>query len=248
MTQLVTVTGCITGWPQAREEDGRVFVPTHCLYPSNGVVVVVVEGGVAQFRVHDDAGALDELESAGGRVSSTFNVMRSVIRRQGLEVADSGAIISPFVSADELAATITLVANASKEVAHRLIDSMRPPPRRDFRAELERLLKRQFGIIPLRRHAAVIGSSNKQHRFDYAVQIGEQRQLLLDAVMPESTSINAAVVAHLDVKQAKLPNVIQRIVYDDGEMWSAADLNLLQVGAPAVAFSQASEVLKRIAA
>jgi hypothetical protein len=67
-------------------------------------------------------------------------------------------------------------------------------------------------------------------------------------VSPEASSINAAVVAHLDVKQANVPNVVRRIVYDDEEKWKAEDLSLLSVGAPVVPFSRAREVLKRVAA
>jgi hypothetical protein len=66
-------------------------------------------------------------------------------------------------------------------------------------------------------------------------------------VSPEASSINAAVVAHLDVKRANVPNVVRRIVYDDEEKWKAEDLSLLSVGAPVVPFSRAREVPKRVA-
>jgi len=246
MTVLETVIASMARWPEIREQDGRVLVPTHCIYPSNGVVTVVVEGGASHFRVHDDGAALEELDATGGIVTYPIAIMRSATRQQGLEVSDAGVIFSPLVGVDDLPAIISLIANGSKEAAHRLIDRMTPRPRRNFRLELEKLLELEFGHITLRRSSAVSGL-HKPHRFDYVVHISEQRKLLLDAVTPEASSINAAVVAHLDVKQAQLPNVIQRIVYDDEEKWRAEDLSLLSVGAPAVAFSQAREVLKRVA-
>jgi hypothetical protein len=156
-------------------------------------------------------------------------------------------IYSPLADMKELAATIVIVANASKESAHRLIDSMRPRPLRNFRLELEKLLEAEFGHMPLRRSIPIVGLY-KPHKFDYVIHVSEQRQLILNAVTPDMNSINSAVVAHLDVREAKLPSVVQRIVYDDEEKWRAEDLSLLSIGAPAIPFSRAKEVLKRAAA
>ncbi len=247
MTVRDAVAGALAKWPGIGEQDGRVIVPTHCLYPSNGVITVIVEGGVSSFRVHDDGAALDELEASSGIIANPMGIMRSATRRHGVHITDAGVIYSPVLGVNELTAAIVLVANASKEAAHRLIDGMRPRPRRNFRFELEKLLESEFGRMPVRRSSPIVGA-HKPHRFDYVVIVSEQRQLLIDGVTPDSSSINAAVVAHLDVKEAKLPNVVQRIVYDDGEAWKAEDLSLLSIGAPAVPFSRAREALKRAAA
>jgi hypothetical protein len=50
------------------------------------------------------------------------------------------------------------------------------------------------------------------------------------------------------VRTANEQGVVQRIIYDDDEGWSASDLNLLQVGAPTVPFSRSREVIERMAA
>jgi hypothetical protein len=247
MTVRDVVADALAKWPGSSEDGSRVIVPTHCLYPSNDAVSVVVEGGTDTFSVHDDGGALEELDGAGGIVSYPIAIMRAATRRLGVEISDAGVIFAPLATGKDLTATIVIVANASKYAAHRLIDSMRPRPRRNFRLELLRLLEAEFGRVKLQRESAVAGA-HKAHKFDFIVQVGEHRQLLLDGVSPEATSINAAVVAHLDVKQAKIPNMLQRIVYDDEEKWKAEDLSLLSVGAPVVAFSRAREVLKRVAA
>jgi hypothetical protein len=247
MTVYDAVLAAVAEWPKASQDENRVIVPTQCLYPSNGVVGVVVEGGADTFSVHDDGAALEELDSAGGTVAYPIAVMRSATRRLGVEVSDAGVIFAPLAVRADLTATIMIVANASKYAAHRLIDSMRPRPRRNFRLELERLLETEFGRVMLQRASAIPGA-HKPHKFDFVVQVGERRRLLLDGVSPEASSINAAVVAHLDVKQANVPNLVQRIVYDDEEKWKAEDLSLLSVGAPVVPFSRAREVLKRVAA
>lgn len=78
--------------------------------------------------------------------------------------------------------------------------------------------------------------------------MGHDRKLIVDPVSNDASSINARVVANLDVKANEDPNIIQRIVYDDEDDWSPADLNLLQVGAIAVPFSRSGEVIERLAA
>jgi len=79
------------------------------------------------------------------------------------------------------------------------------------------------------------------------VSLPDGRRLIVDAVMNEASSINSRVVANLDIRAANDDTISQRIIYDDDEGWSAADLNLLQVGAPAVPFSRSREVIERVA-
>ena len=226
---------------------GADLGPTHCLYPSNSAVTVVVEGGKQEFLVHDDAGALDEVMSAGASFGRIDSLVRPIVHAQGLEIGEDGVIRSRIVETRQLSATIVLVANASKEAAHELLDRFRPRMRRKFRAELGQLLEIKFPKL-VSREVPIVGASNKQHKFHHAVRLGCDRQLLIDAVMHDASSINAAVVAHLDIGNLRNPKIQQRIIYDDSEAWAAADLNLLRVGAPPVPFSRALEVLDRIAA
>ena len=73
-------------------------------------------------------------------------------------------------------------------------------------------------------------------------------QLVVDAVSKDANSINARVVANLDVKSAEHPKLIQRIVYDDEEDWRADDLTRLQMSCVTLAaFSKSEQVLRRIA-
>lgn len=242
-----TVRSAMAKWPGPEISGSRIAVHTHCLYPSNGVVVVFVEGGFQQFQVHDDGGALDELISSGGGLRDAVRILRGVAGRQGLLVSDTGVIRSPRIGESDLTSTICLVANVSKDAATELVDRIRAPVRHNFREELERMLKMEFGEERIQK-VAIVGRSNKPHKFDYVIRLREDRQLLIDAVTPEPSSISAAVVSHLDVRETKRRDLIQRIVYDDDESWAAADLSILSMGAPVVAFRFAREALKRVAA
>ena len=117
---------------------------------------------------------------------------------------------------------------------------------RDFRLLLADFLSKRFDDR-VTHGEFVVGNSNKRHKFANVVSLGGERKLIIDPVSNDASSVNARVVANLDVKAIGNPNLIQRIVYDDGDNWSAADLNLLQVGAVAVPFSRAGEVIERIA-
>jgi hypothetical protein len=246
-----SVTNALANWPRSSVEDGQVLVPTHCLYPSNSTVTVWVGAGTGSYIVHDNRGALDELSSAGTQdrhsvVYSTFMVQH-IIKAFGLSMDESGLIKAARVEPDELLTTIVLVANASKEAAIDLLNRFRPRLRRNIKAELASMLEVRFPNH-VSKNGTVIGKSNKPHKFDNLIRLGGDRQLILDVVTREASSINAALVAHLDVKNAEYPKIEQRIIYDDDDKWSAADLNLLKLGATPVPFSRAAEVLERLAA
>jgi hypothetical protein len=249
MSIAESVATALAEWPRLLDEEGEVLVPTHCLYPSNSSITVHVGPGVGAFFVHDGWGALEEIHGAGGKIwpETAASIVRYMVTSYGLFVDDTGLIKADRVSADELLTTIVLVANASKDAANELLGRFRPRLRRNIKAELAQLLEIRFPKHVVR-DQVIVGASNKPHRFDNVVRLQGDKQIVLDVVAHEASSINAALVAHLDVRNANLQNIEQRIIYDDEENWTAADLNLLKMGAPPVPFSRAPEVLERLAA
>ncbi len=87
----------------------------------------------------------------------------------------------------------------------------------------------------------------KTHKFDYETFLPTHQRLLLDTVVPESSSISSVLAANLDVRQADLPKTVQRIVYDDGDNWKYSDLALLGLGAPVIPFTKFRPVLSKFA-
>jgi hypothetical protein len=247
MNLIEQVRTALASWPEPEQlASGGIIVPTHCLYPSNSVVNVKVEGGVDNFFVHDRGGAIEEMESTCATASSFARLIFHIAKPYGLSVSDDGTIYATEVGMDELASMIALIANASKESAQYLIERYRPP-HREMRDAVELILDMGYRNR-WKRDLKIIGASDKPHKFDYVVSLSNDRQLLLDAVLPDASSINAAIVAHLDVKQSEDKNLDQRIVYDDTAKWSAADLSLLRVGARPVPVRNLKEALERLAA
>ena len=259
MMNLETIERALSGWPRPRQVGSEIAVPTHCLYPSNGVVRVYVSGGQpvfmsdgkAELKVHDGGGAIDELPAVTNDMNETIRIIRGVARAQGLDVTDNGFIVSPSVSIMQLPGTIALVANASKESAHLLVEKHRPVSKRDFRESLARVIdvERAKGrFLDVAQEKRVGGASTKQHKFDYELLLNGKRRILLDAVMRDPNSINSVLASNIDVKAAELSDTIQRIVYDDEDDLKASDLGLLGLGAIVVPFSKLSLVLNRISA
>jgi len=97
------------------------------------------------------------------------------------------------------------------------------------------------------RSDTLVGHSNKPHKFDNIIFLSGSRRLVIDPVVNDRSSINARVVANMDLRAAEYEGLEQRIVFDDRQDWKIEDLNLLQVGAPVIKYSRAEEVIKRLA-
>ena len=217
---------------------------THCLYPNNGFVKVVVLGAGNSFFVSDEGGAVRESEIAGASLDNPDRMFAKTLKAQGLQMHHA-AIISQQVSLDDLPAAIALVANASKEIAESIFDEWRLARNRNFKEMLRRFLKIEFSDKSVQEQS-IVGTSTKAHSFDTVVQFLDGSRLLVDAVLRDVKSINSRVVANLDVKQANHPQLSQSIVYDDEEDWNLTDLNLLHVSnVPIIPFSKSQVALRQ---
>jgi hypothetical protein len=222
-----------------------VRVTTHCMYPSNGLVQVMVRGGRSTIVASDDGGAMGEALAAGIPMKDFSPQLAHRVRDQGLSFKN-GMIFTPTMPIEAAPLAVLLVANASQDIARWLYEHMKIRRTRDFKALLNSFLKNKFEsrVAP----ATIVGHSRKPHKFSNVISFPSGKRLIVDAVVNEPSSINARVVANLDVKANNDPLIDQRIVYDDEDTWTPADLNLLQVGAVLVPFSRSSEVIARIAA
>lgn len=105
--------------------DGGVAINTHCLYPSNGMVQVIVRSAGDVFFVSDDGGAIREALSAGAAFTKSMdNKLSAIATNQGL-IFNNGIISAPRLPIESIAAAVILVANASKEMADRIFSAHR---------------------------------------------------------------------------------------------------------------------------
>jgi hypothetical protein len=151
------------------------------------------------------------------------------------------------VSRARLTGAISEVAEASRHGSELLLKHFRVGEAVDFRRAIDRALENRFHDNVLKK-AHLPGFSNKIHTFDYLIKLPHDRSIVIDTVVPDSSSVNSALVSHLDLKNAKRSDVAQAIVYDDTKPWKSADLALLRIGAPPIPFSHFPEHLEKIAA
>jgi hypothetical protein len=219
-------------------------VTTHCMYPSNGLVTVAVQGGSHSVVVSDDGGALSEVMSAGIRERLSDKQMTGLVAAHGLSV-QNGIIASPPVPFDEAHVAILLVANAAKAVAEWHYQHANLKITRDFKKALADVLTGAFKDVL--KHKVTIAGANKPHTFPNVINFGDGNRLIIDPVEREQSSISSRVLTHLDVKKRGDQTVGQALVYDDEQDWSPDDLGLLGMAdVPVIAFSHSVPALKRM--
>lgn len=222
--------------------DNGVTMNTHCLYPSNGMVKVTVFGAGTSYFVTDNGGAIHAAESAGAEIKNPDRMFSKALSKQGLNIKN-GAIFSPGVGLENIAAAITIVANASKEISESIFDTWRISHARNFKDVVRNFLR--YELQTNVKEDKISGRSNKPHTFENVVEFMNGSKLLVDAVLKDANSINSRFVANLDVHAKKYPNLKQRIVYDDSEDWQASDLSLLgDSGVLVIPFSKSESALR----
>jgi len=239
------ITELVRRWSSPEERGQYLVVPTFATYPSNSLVQAYIEGGNDRFVVSDGGGAVRVLIGAGSMDGSGKKLLSDFTRGSDIKVDNSGWLYQAGVTLKELTSAISTVAEISRDAAIMLLRHFKPAPIADFRRDVAITLDKRFHDA-VQRRGHLLGASNKMHTFDYLVKANDNILLALDAVTIDSASINAAVVAHMDVKATQRSDVRQLIVYDDEEKWKASDLSLLTIGAPTVAFSRFTNMLERL--
>ncbi len=246
MSIIETIHVALKEVSQIEEISDGVRVTTHCMYPSNGLVQVVVRGMGDSFVVSDEGGAIDELISSGANVTHSKQALERLAGSHGLNYSN-GVLYSPNASRESLPVAILLVANAAKDVSNWLFSHTKIKRKKDFKKIVKEFLNHAFEQNKPH-EAQIVGKSNKPHSFENVIVLSAGRRLVVDAVIHDANSINARVVANLDVRGAGYEKLEQRIVYDDEDSWPVGDLELLQLGAIVVPFSRSEAVFRRLAA
>lgn len=242
MTDINAVKKSVSEWMEPKVYGEWVVVPTTCAYPSNRTVLMYLSGGQETVHVYDGGGALDELDGSGNHGMDSVKLLKGFARRAGLTIDQRGWLGLEPVRYSDLSSAIPYLAKMSAEAASFAMRHRKFQPAGDLREDVDRLLVQKYDKRVLKR-CRLPGASNKQHAFDFMVELPNAR-LAIDAALPEPSSINAIVVRNMDLTRSRIDGLHQLIVYDDREdSWNAEDLALLRVGARTYAFSHLAQVL-----
>ena len=247
MTTAAHVADALAPFSTFKEAQDAVAVHTYCLYPDNAVVTVWVRGGPEYgFIASDEGRAIDELTVCNRQILNPDKFLSRFCHREGL-VAEQGKIRSRRVTAKGLAGAVSFVANASASAVSRGLELFKVRRQRNLKADLGNLLGLIFPVQDIKKDVRFQGRTTRFYRFESVVELEGHRRLIVDSVTPDGSSINAHAVAHFDIGRLDDDSILQRIVYDDRNNWHwrAADLNLLQMAATIVPFSESEQVLQR---
>ncbi|MEF2549132.1 hypothetical protein VQ045_18405 [Aurantimonas sp. E1-2-R+4] len=226
------------------EIDGALRITTACAYPSGGLVRVTLRGGARELLASDEGEALGEALGAGIILPDPEKLVRPFVSNRGLSIR-GGVLSTDFFTPEDAAVSVAHVANVAKDLADWLYSHGGVRRRHDFKRLLSAFLINRFKDQVA--ETRLLGASQKSHKFPAVISFANGRKFIVDPVINDPASINARVVANLDVKARHDPLIQQRIIYDDAEPWKSADIALLQVGATVVPFSRSQEVIERIA-
>lgn len=226
-------------WFKPREGIRGVIVPTTCLYPSGAWVMINVVSGDRSASIHDDGGALSEVAGDGISVKSPAKVFKTIAKKYGVEVTDTG-VIKADTSIDFIAPMISLIANASREAAQTLYNQNKPARANLIREKIKDFLDQHYkGHIS--HNQRLSGASHKLHKFDHLITLSEGRKIVIDFTTPDANSVNGRIVAHMDLKRANHQGLEQKILYDDSENWDQSQLGLLSISASTIPFERVLE-------
>jgi hypothetical protein len=81
----------------------------------------------------------------------------------------------------------------------------------------------------VQRRARLKGYCEDSLRFDYLVTINAGLRLVVDAPVPDGSSIASVVLRQADIKAAQILGLHQAIVYDEADHWQSTNLAQLKL-------------------
>lgn len=175
--------------------DGATII-TPLVYPGGGRVAIRFQESPSGYFVSDFGAGRREAELMGGR-SLFARLARLAADRYAVRF-DSDMMFDIDVPREALVAASIAVANASKFAVDHTAEKLSERHASDQRAKLWERLEAAFPGAYVAREAAFMGAS-AQWQFDAILQL-DNGHSVFDIVSPHATSVNAAVVKFLDIK------------------------------------------------
>lgn len=241
------ICAAVRAWPLCEHDGTEHVIVTHCQLPGGSLIKVRVRRSEHGWIVSDGGAALDEAVAAGvSKPAFGLNVRRA-IRAKGLSFSE-GRIESPSIGLESLYNATIIVANTARDIAETLIMVGDAGDNETLERRARKILITRFHTWVSAKPVIIPGASERAHTFDNALDLPDGRRVLVDVVKHQGNSINATVVANLDIQRLNNPKFVQRIVFDPNESWKPEEIELLSVGATPVALPSLADAIGRIAA
>jgi transposase-like protein len=246
VSTLEIIRASLADWLSPVTDGAGLVLPIPSAFPSGAMLYLRISVEKNTIVVSDNGATVEELSRACDVSDSAIHQLSRLAKSFGLVSDSRGWLSTKPAPQSHLELQVTLVAEATKSILERLQKLIHAEAKQDYRPALLKDLQLQFGERLSQR--VRMPGLERSHMFDAVVQLRKDRQLVLDFVQPDANSINAAVVAHLDLKSLQNKEIMQAIVYNSNDNWPSHDLAILQFGAPPVQASALAGFINGIAA
>ena len=208
-----------------------IMVPTDVMLFNGNLCMVFVEGGAAgaEITVTDCGAALNAVFECGLELPDpAARTAKRAARKAGVTL-EFGVIRSDPVPLNCVQYAVSLVATAMKDVSIAAYESAKKYGEPRFREKVATSLKQIFHDATVLKGPKILVSSEDELRFDYSVSLLGNNSLVIDAPLPDLSSVASVVLRQTDLKQAALPRIRQAIIYDDNDRWSSIGLSQLRL-------------------
>ncbi|HUD91233.1 hypothetical protein [Sphingobium sp.] len=229
-------------WQEIRQAlcDARGFKPVHdghsvradTMMPSGAVIRLHIQFRDGKISVHDNGASFDELARHGGELKSNVGVKR-MLAETNFELMPTGEIFRHGFEPKQVGLAVALVADASLRAANFMLAHAKVKTGLPLDVRLKNTMLRRY---PAGRADFKVDGKARLQKFDFGLQT-ENEVVVLEAVSPDLSSVNAAIVKSLDVRQSVEVRARPIMVYDDSQdHWPADAMNLLAMAGERVSF------------
>lgn len=200
----------------------RVLADT--MMPSGMLIHVHMQMRDGLLFMHDNGASFDELARHGAECRAAAPVRR-LLAETNFRLTPEGLIFRDGVAPDKVGTGVALVADASLRAAQYMLAHSKVRVGRPLDVRVRDALRQRFpqGMS----HFKFTGHA-RQQTFDFGFD-HEGETILVDAVSPDISSVNAAIVKSLDAKQASTGRARPILVFDERDNWPTDAMNLLAI-------------------
>lgn len=213
-----------------------VSVLADTMMPSGLLIRIHMQLRDGLLFLHDNGAAFDELAQHGGECRSAGAVKR-MLAASNFRLTAEGQIFRDAVHPREVGAGVALLADASLRAAHFMLAHCKVKVGQPLDVRVTDALRRRFpNGTPKFRYDGQARQQTFDFGFDHDGQV-----VLVDAVSPDLSSVNSAIVKSLDAVRAPNSRARPILVYDEADHWPSDALTLLAMAGERVSFKRVAE-------
>lgn len=212
-------------------EGNTIRIPTDVILQTHEVAIVSVDGGAYDERyvLGDGGQILRSLDLQNFTITSTVKrAIERVAKSRGMRLAGT-SIVTDAVGWEQVIPYVPYVADVMRECLSASLSKVARHDRLLLRHRIGEMLNRISGEANVTQDYKMQGSTSDSYKFDFSVLTSNHHRFLLDAPIPDPSSIAATLLRQADVRLLGMSNLRQMITYDPNDRWPSSNLAQLQL-------------------